>query len=71
MVDYWLAAGVCLCGVHIAEEIQLGLGITVSRNDRLGWRVQPVNATLLVVYRQAFQSEGLLGTLIEAQGDPV
>ena len=25
MVDYWLPADICLCGVHVAEEIQLGL----------------------------------------------
>ena len=25
MVDDWLPADICLCGVHVAEEIQLGL----------------------------------------------
>src|SRR6266699_3460242 len=33
-----------------------GPGLRVSGNDRSWWRVQPVNATLLVVYRQVFQS---------------
>ena len=36
MVDYWLPADICLRGVHVAEEIQLGLGLTVSWNDRFG-----------------------------------
>src|SRR5437879_7911818 len=29
VVDYWLPAGICLCGVHIAEQIHVGLGLTL------------------------------------------